>query len=153
MNLNVIFIIAALGVTSVAAYMTNDWASTHGLTILVNGKWVIQATGWPAVWPSLGMGFLVGTVVGLTIGTLLSDRLIHALKTRKNKAAEKAEKTLSKLRQEMAMKSDNSVLDDVNLRSVVALPLYLYEARPLALRHLLISSFGEKSVIIIHQPP
>ena len=118
MNLNVIFLIAALGVTSVAAYMGNDWASTHGLTILVNGKWVIQATGWPAVWPSLGMGFLVGTVVGLTIGTLLSERLIHALETRKSKAAEKAEQTLSKLRQEMALKSDKI---DAEIKKAVSL--------------------------------
>lgn len=103
--MNLIFLIAALGVTLVAVYMANDWASTHGLVILVGEKWTMQATGWPAVWPSVGMGFLVGTVAGITIGILLSDRLIHVLEARKDKATEQAEKALSKQRQELAVKS------------------------------------------------
>ena len=103
--MNLIFLIAALGMSLVAAYMLNDWASTHGLAILVGDTWAMQAKGWPAVWPTISVGLLVGTVLGITIGTVLSGRLAQALEAQKDEATEQAQKALSKQRQELAAKS------------------------------------------------
>lgn len=103
--MNLIFLLLALGVSSVAAYMAHDWASTHGLAILIGDTWTMQAKGWPAVWPSISVGLLVGSVVGISLGILLSGRLAQALETKKDEATEQAQKALSKQRQELAAKS------------------------------------------------
>ena len=116
--MNLIFLIAALGVSSVAAYMIHDWASTHGLAILVGNTWAMQAKGWHAVWPTISMGLLVGTVLGITIGTVLSGRLAQALEAKKDEATEKAEKALAKQRQELAAKSARM---DAEIKNAVTL--------------------------------
>ncbi|SER89027.1 hypothetical protein [Giesbergeria anulus] len=116
--MNLIFLIAALGVSLVAAYMVNDWASTHGLAILVGDTWAMQAKGWPAVWPTISVGLLVGTVLGITIGTVLSGRLAQALEAQKDEATEKAQKALSKQRQELAAKSARI---DAEIKNAIAI--------------------------------
>ena len=116
--MNLIFLITALGMSLVAVYMVNDWASTHGLAILVDGTWAIQAKGWPAVWPTLSVGLLAGTVVGISLGILLSGRLTQALEAQKDEATEKAEKALAKQRQELAAKSARM---DAEIKNAVTL--------------------------------
>ena len=116
--MNLIFLLLALGVSSVAAYMAHDWASTHGLAILVDGTWAMQAKGWPAVLPTISVGLLVGTVLGITIGTVLSGRLAQALETKKDEATEQAQKALSKQRQELAAKSARI---DAEIKNAIAI--------------------------------
>ena len=116
--MNLIFLITTLGVSLVAAYMAHDWASTHGLAILVGETWAMQAKGWPAVWPTLSVGLLAGTVVGISLGILLSGRLAQALETKKDEATEKSQKALSKQRQELAAKSARM---DAEIKNAVTL--------------------------------
>lgn len=116
--MNLIFLLLALGVSSVAAYMAHDWASTHGLAILIGDTWTMQAKGWPAVWPSISVGLLVGSVVGISLGILLSGRLAQALETKKDEATEQAQKALSKQRQELAAKSAKI---DAEIKNAIAL--------------------------------
>jgi len=118
--MNPLFLIVTLVITSAAAYLANDWASTHGLAILVGNTWTMQAKGWPAVWLTLGVGLLLGILVGISLGILLSGRLAQALEARKDEATEKAQKALSKQRQELAMKSAKM---DAEIQNAVAVAI------------------------------
>lgn len=102
--MNLIFIIAALGVVGVAGYSAHEWAAAHALFALVGEEWHMQARGWAALWPPLTLGLLVAAVPAFALGLVASRRLAQALQADKEKVTEQAEKALSDQRQELAKK-------------------------------------------------